>query len=256
MRKATIAAVLGLCGACLVSTAIAGPRLEVAEPTFQFGQRERGQTVEHTFVLKNTGDEPLSITRVQASCGCTDTQLAAKEVPPGGETKLDAKLSLKSQSGPQKRTILIETNDPVHPQTIVSLVGVSHSRMKVEPLALTLTTPLDIREASAVAEVKGTEGLKFKITKVETSDPTVTATITTLKPGEAYSVSVEISPPPEEGVLNEWVRLQTDQKGEYATIEIPVSVAVAGDRPGLPGQMHRLQQLRGSSSEQNPEDSR
>ena len=229
MRSTMMRTVMSVCGSLMVSTAIAGPKLEVAEPIFQFGQRERGETVEHTFVLKNTGDEPLSITRVQASCGCTSTQLAGKEVPPGKETKLDAKLSLKFQSGPLKRTILIETNDPVHPQTIVSLVGVAHSRMKIEPPALSLKAIVGVSEALGTVEVKGIEGLKFNITKIETSDAKVAATVAILKPGEAYRVSVEIKPPFEEGLLRGWVRLQTDQEGEYPLIVIPVSAVVAGD---------------------------
>ena len=38
-----------------------GGRLEVAEPVFDAGKVDRGQTLRHDFVLKNAGTEPLGV---------------------------------------------------------------------------------------------------------------------------------------------------------------------------------------------------
>ena len=44
---------------------------------------ESGGTVEYEFTFKNTGDKPLVITKVSASCGCTATDYTKEPVAPG-----------------------------------------------------------------------------------------------------------------------------------------------------------------------------
>lgn len=44
-----------------------GPRLEVTQERHDFGKVPQGQQAEHVFELRNGGDEPLAIERVQTS---------------------------------------------------------------------------------------------------------------------------------------------------------------------------------------------
>ncbi len=44
-----------------------GPRIYVAEPKFEFGKVTAGQRVEHVFEIRNVGDEPLEIRKVEPS---------------------------------------------------------------------------------------------------------------------------------------------------------------------------------------------
>ena len=39
-----------------------------------FGQLTEGAQVIHTFILQNTGDAPVILSKVTASCGCTQTE--------------------------------------------------------------------------------------------------------------------------------------------------------------------------------------
>jgi hypothetical protein len=59
------------------------PRILCEEPTFDFGSRDASETVDHTFVLRNTGTADLEIKSVQPACGCTTAELEKKTVPPG-----------------------------------------------------------------------------------------------------------------------------------------------------------------------------
>ena len=55
------------------------------ETTHDFGKIEQGTPVEYKFTFKNTGQIPLVISRVQASCGCTVTEYSKDPVAPGKE---------------------------------------------------------------------------------------------------------------------------------------------------------------------------
>src|SRR5680860_207837 len=44
---------------------------EFEEMEFEFGTIKEGEKVEHQFNFTNTGESPLVISNVQASCGCT-----------------------------------------------------------------------------------------------------------------------------------------------------------------------------------------
>src|SRR6476469_3626516 len=41
------------------------------EESYDFGKTPQGKPVTHEFKFTNTGDEPLIISSVEASCGCT-----------------------------------------------------------------------------------------------------------------------------------------------------------------------------------------
>ena len=62
--------------AILLATGLASAQkkavISAEETSFDFGTiKEANGNVSHTFQIKNTGDSPLVLTRVIASCGCT-----------------------------------------------------------------------------------------------------------------------------------------------------------------------------------------
>lgn len=44
-----------------------GPSIHFPEPDFDFGSISQGDKVSHTFVVQNTGDEPLKLIRAKGS---------------------------------------------------------------------------------------------------------------------------------------------------------------------------------------------
>lgn len=50
-----------------------------------FGKIKMGTPVTHEFTFVNTGNAPLIITNVQASCGCTTPDWSKGLIMPGGE---------------------------------------------------------------------------------------------------------------------------------------------------------------------------
>lgn len=99
------------------------PRVQIDQTEFDFGTMELNSTMQHTFVIKNVGRGPLSLSKGDTTCKCTISQLSEGTVPPGGQTEI--KLEWKATTGApyfrQSATIL--TNDPFHRQIKLEVYG-------------------------------------------------------------------------------------------------------------------------------------
>lgn len=85
--------------------------ISAEETTFDFGIiQEADGNVSHTFQIKNTGDSPLVLTRVIASCGCTTPKWTKEPIEPGKTTDLIVTYNPKNRPGPFVKTISIYSN--------------------------------------------------------------------------------------------------------------------------------------------------
>ena len=57
--------------------------MEFEETEFNFGKIKEGEQVEHVFKFKNTGEAPIVVAQVSASCGCTTPTYTSTPVKPG-----------------------------------------------------------------------------------------------------------------------------------------------------------------------------
>ncbi|HSI89625.1 MAG TPA: DUF1573 domain-containing protein, partial [Adhaeribacter sp.] len=58
--------------------------------TYDFGKITEGTQATHEFKFKNTGNQPVIISNVQASCGCTTPEWTKEPVMPGKTGKIKA----------------------------------------------------------------------------------------------------------------------------------------------------------------------
>src|SRR5688500_12942476 len=76
-----------------------------------FGNIVQGDKVEHTFYFTNTGNEPLIITNVQVTCGCTVPKGWPRDpIPPSGKGELTVSFSSAGKSGRQNKTVTVISN--------------------------------------------------------------------------------------------------------------------------------------------------
>jgi hypothetical protein len=78
------------------------------DTVFDFGNINDGDVVQHTFKFKNTGEGPLTVAKVAASCGCTTPDWTKEVIPPGGEGKVVATFNSKGRGGVENP--LVEKN--------------------------------------------------------------------------------------------------------------------------------------------------
>ena len=86
--------------------------------TFTFDKKEHdfgnisesGGEVECVFIFTNTGDSPLTISQVTASCGCTAPSWTKEPVAPGKQGKINAKFNPKGRSGNFTKVLVVYSN--------------------------------------------------------------------------------------------------------------------------------------------------
>lgn len=88
-----------------------GPVITWDKKTHDFGDINQGDKVDHTFYFTNTGTEPLLITNVQVSCGCTTPKGWPRDpVPPGGKAELSISFNSTGKMGKQSKPVTIISN--------------------------------------------------------------------------------------------------------------------------------------------------
>ena len=117
--------VLALLGTIALAVAVtAAPQISVDSSIYNFGSVLEGDSVPHTFILTNVGDEMLVIEWVRASCGCTATILSKKTLAPGESISLETTLRTNGYGGRTiSKSITVKSNDLDNPELILSLTG-------------------------------------------------------------------------------------------------------------------------------------
>ncbi len=108
----------------LMVTLLAFPRIAVPETDYDFGTVEEGKPAVHIFKIYNHGEDTLVIQRVRSSCGCTAVLLSEKQIPPGGEAKVQVTFNTSGRGGQKfHKTVTIESNDPKTPKLVLHIRG-------------------------------------------------------------------------------------------------------------------------------------
>lgn len=104
------------------TTKAAGPQIEFMEVKYDFGSIKQGDIVDHTFKFKNTGTQPLVISNVGVSCGCTVPAWTKEPVQPGKTGTISAKFNSAGKMGMQTKVLTVDSNS-ASGTTTVALVG-------------------------------------------------------------------------------------------------------------------------------------
>ncbi len=115
MKRALII-ILGVvvAAAALAQTPVAqpsGPTITWDDSSFDFGDIQAGDKVEHTFAFTNTGTEPLIITNVSVTCGCTlPKEWPRQPIAPGAKGEIVISFDSKDKHGKQNKVVIIHSN--------------------------------------------------------------------------------------------------------------------------------------------------
>ncbi len=80
------------------------------EELHDFGTIKQGDVVTHTFTFTNVGNQPLQITRVKASCGCTTPEWSKEAIAPGESGMIKVSFNSRGKSGNQRKAVTIWHN--------------------------------------------------------------------------------------------------------------------------------------------------
>lgn len=88
-----------------------GPVITWEKSNHDFGEIAQGEKVEHTFRFTNTGSQPLVITNVEVTCGCTTPKGWPRDPIASGESgEITVAFNSAGKFGKQTKVIMITSN--------------------------------------------------------------------------------------------------------------------------------------------------
>lgn len=117
------------------------PKIKFVEETHDFGNIKEGTQATYEFKFTNTGNAPLILESVQASCGCTTPEWSKDPIAPGQTGKVIATFNSSGRPGTFTKTITVKYNGAVETNTnYLTIKGF------VESAPVTPQTPVAVPE--------------------------------------------------------------------------------------------------------------
>lgn len=104
------------------SESINGPKISFEKSKYDFGEVNQGEKVQYDFLYVNTGGEPLVISDVKTTCGCTAPNWSREALAVGDTARLKVVFSSVGKRGMQNKVITVYSNAINNPER-VSLSG-------------------------------------------------------------------------------------------------------------------------------------
>ncbi|MGZ5476494.1 MAG: DUF1573 domain-containing protein [Thermoanaerobaculia bacterium] len=146
------------------------PRLTVVESVKDFGTVPKGEKLDWSFVVKNTGNADLEILAARPSCGCTVADFD-KIIKPGQSGKVTAHVDTTNFAGPIAKAVTLDTNDPSTPSAQVTIHAIVKPYVEAHPAGFVrfnmLQGDTDVQTVTLYSE----ETEPFEILKVEVPQP-------------------------------------------------------------------------------------
>ncbi len=213
----------------------AGPKLVCDESIYNFGEREEGGTVEHTFLVKNIGTEPADMTQLEAQCGCAVLDTASDTLAPGEETPMTVVVSFGEERGVYTKSLDILAQDDAHNALTLTLEGFITPTMYVLPDRLELGRIDAGRKTTRTAIVVFAQEEPVKI-KTITSDVGTNVLEVKALSDCLYRVTVQVAPSKGSSRIQSRVLLYTDSP-DHPMVTIPVTATVLSDLAASPSEI-------------------
>lgn len=102
----------------LLTTAYAQGQFQFEKETHDFGIVEEGEQATYIFSFKNIGNQPIIMTNVKPSCGCTSPIWTKSPILPGTVGEIKVVYNSKGRLGTFNKSISISSNAALQSKTI------------------------------------------------------------------------------------------------------------------------------------------
>lgn len=151
------------------------PRLTLVDPLKDFGTVPKGQKLDWTFQIKNTGKADLQLLSVQPACGCTVAEYD-KVIKPGATGKVTAHVDTTNFSGPISKAVTIQTNDPNTPTSQLTLTAMVKPFVEAVPAGFVRYNLIQGDAQTQTVTLYTEESEPWEIKSIETPGDYVKAT--------------------------------------------------------------------------------
>ena len=216
----------------LTQFALGAPRITCKAPVFDFGTRDPSESIDHTFLLENTGTSDLIISAIRPACGCTAANMTRQTIPPGESAELSTRLNLVGRTGDLHKSILIESNDPANPALQLALVGKTAADFEIQPSVLVLRKDSPSKPATGSVQMRATDGSAFEISELVSTSGKLKLRADPMPSGNAYQISASFDEEMRAGEHSQQITISTNLKGGRTTtmgalVVVPAAITVA-----------------------------
>lgn len=232
------------------------PKLVVEQTEYNFGVLDENVTRRHPFVFRNEGQGMLLLTAGTSTCRCTLLELRQTEVPPGGSTEVVIEWNTQNFTGPYRQTATVHTNDPDHPEVVLTISGEVRPTFKITPPDLVFRNVRVGEGVSGEVKIFSYIAQNFQIIshqwetppnspnippfdvlitpiseeqlKEAPQDSATSSHASGVSPRSGVLVQIRSEPFPTMGSFSQKLLLKTNQP-ENPQLEIPVEVTVVSD---------------------------
>ena len=196
-------------------------QLQWESEEMKFSPTPTDTTVVGHFKFKNSGSAEAQIASVNSSCSCTKITLEKRSFAPGESGEIMATFTIGVRTGLQEKLILVESNDPERPRTVLKMKVAIPEVAQLRPTFLYWPSAEPLSAKEIILQVK--KGFPVKTVTVESSNPKVLAKVEAAKPGEEYRIIVTPSETDQPVMAN--LSIKTDYPPEkpktfYATVRV------------------------------------
>lgn len=207
----------------------AAPQTVVPGSVVDLGRVAKGETLEHTFEIRNEGNAPLEIVRVKPTCGCTVASY--DQVIGAGETgALRAKLDTSEFRGPIAKSIRVFTNDAGNPELTLVIKADVRAQIDVSPGYARFVVVQGEKYGTRKQIVWSPDHPQLELTKAVSPYPFVEVAHRKLEPDDTdyrkdenrWQVDITLAADAPIGSMADYVRLTTNHPRQKM-VRIPVS---------------------------------
>ena len=143
-----------------------GPHLSLTEPIKDFGTVPKGQKLDWSFVVHNTGTSDLEILAAKPACGCTVADFD-KIIKPGQTGKVTAHVDTTNFAGPIAKAVTLETNDASTPNAQLTITAIVKPYVDAFPAGFVRFSMLQGDVDKQSLTIFSEDETPFEIVKVE-----------------------------------------------------------------------------------------
>ena len=103
---------------------LTGPQIVFSETAYDFGDIVQGDRVEHVFEFENSGTEPLILSDVRTTCGCTAPEWPREPIAPGETATVKVVFNSTGKMGVQNKVITVMSNAVNNPARVKIVTNV------------------------------------------------------------------------------------------------------------------------------------
>lgn len=208
------------------------------EHEHDFGTVPRGAKVRHTFVLRNSTQEPLTILNVRASCGCTTGQASASLVQPGQTANVVAEMDTRNFIGRKETTLFVSmiTAGGREGEARLGCASTILSDVVLNPGTIDFGAVTRGQTPSLVLTIDRLDAPKWRAVRMVSACRAINANLVEYSRTErmiTYQLHVSLKPDAPAGVIRDEIRILTNDP-ETSSIPIPITATIRGDLTASP----------------------